>query len=267
MRKLSQISGPAHGDIACFVRQINALHALGWHVVRAHEVTMTESLTATVQDSADQIPWFAPIATFVVYHAFVLALLLFGSFNVYDLILVFYIELIVIGLHALARLLAGLILGDPFSSDTVEVGLGARLVFGVMLAGFFIGKYGLLMLALGVVIIMLPNEIGISWAEQTELHPMVAWCWWLLLARYGLAFLWHSILRADYRNESVLSLLLFPYIQGLWVGAAIAAGLIVAAVYESDSLLIFTAGVFLARFVPGLIGALIESRLQIRRSG
>jgi hypothetical protein len=203
----------------------------------------------------------APLYSFLAYHLFLLAILLFGSFDVYDLMLVFYIELIVIGVVALLRLAAGVLLGNPFRSKYIETSFGARILLGGLLAGFFIGKYGLLMLGLGLVVILLPAEIGMSAAAQTDIHPVVGWCFWLLVIRYVFVVFQATVLRFDYRDESVVELLLYPYMRGIWLGASIAAGFVVAALYgEADAQLYFTAGVLCARLIPDLIVLLLELR-------
>ena len=203
----------------------------------------------------------APLYSFIAYHGFLLTLLMFSSFNVYDLMIVFYVELIIIGFVALLRLTAGVLLGDPFSSKHVSFSIGARIVTGTFLAGFFVSKYGVLMLVLGIAIVLLPNELGISWADLTEIHPIVAWSLWFLIARYALLLATSTVANSDWRNESVIRLLVWPYLRGIWLGVSLALGFVLAAVYgDQNRLLFFTLGVFTARVVPDLIALLVEWR-------
>ena len=69
--------------------------------------------------------------------SFSVALLLFSRFDVYDLALVLYLELLVIGLHALLRLITAMLFSNPLSSERVHVSVPARILTTMFAAGFF----------------------------------------------------------------------------------------------------------------------------------
>jgi len=71
---------------------------------------------------------------------------------------------------------------------------------------------------------------------------------------------WDSVLRSDYQGESVVRLLLFPYLRGLWVAAAFAVGFILAALQGENAQLYFTAGALATRLIPELIRSLWATR-------
>ena len=92
--------------------------------------------------------------------------------------------------------------------------------------------------------------------EQTDVHPMVAWCFGILLIRYGAMFVWDSVLRSEPHGQSIIRLMMYPYLRALWLAAAFAAGFVLAALYPDNPQLYFTVGALLVRFLPEFISAL-----------
>ena len=202
-----------------------------------------------------------PVLSFAGYNVLLLGVLLFSDFNAYDLLVVIYLELWVIGVFALLRLMTAVLFGRPFDSNYAEASRGTTLLLGTFLAGFFMFKFGALMLILGMVIVMLPGEqIGLSWAEATELHPLVELCVWVLLIRYGVVFVWSTLIKGDYKEVSSISLLLSPYLQGLWAGVTIGVGVFYALMYPDNPVLWFTLGIFATKLVLDLFSLLLALR-------
>ncbi len=202
-----------------------------------------------------------PLVSFAGYNVLLLAVVLFTEFSAYDLLVVIYLELAVIGLFAWLRLFAAALFGNPFGNHLFDVGRGATLFWGTLLGGFFIAKFGGLMLALGALILALPTEdIGIDWADASDLHPLVELCGYMLLARYAVMFVWSTIIRGDYKDTSALRLVFTPYLNGLWVFVTIGLGLFFAWRYPASPEFQFTLGVFAAKLLLDLVSLLLELR-------
>lgn len=223
--------------------------------------------------SQSQVRTFAPLSwrfseslSIFAYYLFVAALLLFSRFDVYDLAIVLYLELLVIGAHALLRLLTATVTNDLYSTDRVHVSFAARFVLSLILAIVFISKYGALMLGFGITILLLPDEIGMSATRLTTVHPLVTWCLWIMLLRYGAMLVWNTFLQADYRGESVIRLLLYPYLHALWIAAAFAVGFVLAALAGSNEQYYFAAGAIATRLIPELTGVLLRGNKQTAAS-
>lgn len=199
-----------------------------------------------------------PVLSFAAYNTLLFGLLLFSTFNGFDLLVVIYLELGVIGLFALLRLGIAVLIGTPFGSGFSR---GATILLGMLLAGFFIAMFGGLMLLLGFVLASLPSdELGQSWADAAELHPLVELCLWVLLIRYAIDFLWFTIVKGDYREVSVIRLLLAPYVNGLWVAITLGLGIYLAFRHPDSPVLYSTLGVFAAKVLLDLINLLLELR-------
>ena len=199
-----------------------------------------------------------PVLSFAGYNILLFGLLLFSTFNGFDLLVVIYLELGVIGLFALLRLGIAVCIGPPIGSDFSR---RATILLGVFLAVFFIAKFGGLMLLLGFVLVLLPSdELGQGWADAAELHPLVELCLWALLIRYAIDFLWFYIVKGDYREASVIRLLLAPYIRGLWVVVTLGLGVYLAFRHPDSPVLYSTLGVFAAKLLLDLINLLLELR-------
>lgn len=69
-------------------------------------------------------------------------------------------------------------------------------------------------------------------------------------------FIRDSIFRADFRGESILRLLFYPYARGLWLAAAFAAGFVLAALNSESAEFYFAAGALTTRFLPELIASM-----------
>ena len=199
-----------------------------------------------------------PVLSFAAYNTLLFGLLLFSTFNGFDLLVVIYLELGVIGLFALLRLGIAVLIGTPLGSGFSR---GATILLGMLLAGFFIAKFGGLMLLLGLVLVSLPSDdLGQGWADAAELHPFVELCVWVLLIRYAIDFFWFTIVKGDYRETSVIRLLLAPYINGLWVAITLGLGVYLAYRYPDSPILYSTLGVFAAKLLLDLINLLLELR-------
>ncbi len=202
-----------------------------------------------------------PLVSFLGYNALLLTVVLFSDFNAYDLLVVIYLELAMIGLFAWLRLFTAVLFGNPFDNHLFAVRRGATLFWGTLLGGFFIMKFGGLMLALGALILALPTEdIGIDWADASDLHPLVELCAYMLLARYAIMFVWSTIIRGDYKDVSAIRLVFTPYLNGLWVFVTIGLGLFFAWRYPASPEFQFTLGVFAAKLLLDLFSLLLELR-------
>lgn len=214
--------------------------------------------TSTWQDKFSESQLW-PVLSFAGYNAVLLGILLFSDFNGHDLLAVIYLELCVIGLFALLRMITAMLFGAPFDSSIASVSRGSTILLGLLLSGFYVIKFGGLMLLLGALVIMLKTEeIGLRWAD--DMHPLVELCAWVLLIRYAVMFVWSTLVKGDYKDVSVVRLLLSPYLNGLWVIVTIAVGMYLALSFPDSPLLLFTLGVFAAKLVLDLFNLLLELR-------
>ncbi len=220
---------------------------------------LAASPTRMRQHYADSQLW--PLLSFIGYNAVLLAVVLFSDFHVYDLLVVIFLELCVIGCFAWLRLATAVLFGKPFDTHLVEVSRGSTILLGTLLGGFFIFKFGLLMLALGVVLLTLPSEdLGFDWGNASDLHPLVELCLWVLLVRYAIMYVWSTLIKGDYKDVGPVRLLLAPYLSGIWVFITIGIGAFLAWRYPESPLLLFTLGIFAAKLVLDLFSLLLELR-------
>lgn len=222
---------------------------------------MEPAISASTMKSQYAQSQLWPLSGFLVYNAFLLGVLLLTDFNALDLLIVVFFELCAIGVIAWLRLAVAVFFGSPFDTHLTQVRRGSTILMGSMLGAFFAVKFATLMLGLGFALFKLPDlELGFSWSRSDSWHPLVGLCLWLLAARYGLMFVWSTLIQGDYKDASPTRLLVSPYLKGIWVFITIGVGVYLAYRYPSMPELWFTIGIYGAKLLLDLFSLLFELR-------
>lgn len=145
----------------------------------------------------------------------------------WQLLLVYWLECLWIGLFNAARILFASAFSRPWDTDNVGVSRGAGLLLSLLLLGFFGAKYLAFLGGIGVVLLVIPTESG--WADVHELigdqAPMVALCSGILVLGHSADFILEFLLGGGFRRARPLALLFRPYLRclGFLVSLAVAA--------------------------------------------
>jgi hypothetical protein len=212
-------------------------------------------------DFLDHPGW--PYVGFALANGYLLVGLMAAWFTVVELLVLYWLELVIIGVAQLARLLVAASLGDPFSNEYVNTSRAATLITSALLAGFFIAKYGTVVLVMGLVLVMLPSffdgQLNVSWISLTE-NRMLSIGLVGLLFSHGISFVESYLVRGGYRTVSVLRLLFWPYARGLGIGLVMLTALLYASLHEGDVARAFTFAVFGIKTGLDLLGLTLELR-------
>ena len=177
-----------------------------------------------------------PATTLIVANLAVGAITLSGQWGFYELMIVYWLEALVIGGFNVVRMGIVGLAGQPFGR-WIEADWPARLVLSLMTAGFFVMKFGAFALGLGALIAMVPeflaHEQGTTgnhiWHGINAVGKGVAIAAILLFVSHAMSFVMNFIVRGEYRNTNLLTLLFWPYVRMSHVMITLAAGLVIAA--------------------------------------
>ena len=128
-------------------------------------------------------------------------------------------ETVIIGFFNVGRILIVSLFGDPLGKKIGFANAGSRLAFALIVAGFFVVKFGGFALGLGLLVMLAPAAFTASGAH--DLHaaaeavqavagmvlPAVA----VLFVSHGISFVQNFIRRREYRQSGILMLLFWPY--------------------------------------------------------
>lgn len=184
--------------------------------------------------------WIAPnrlpATTLIVANLAVGAITLSSSWGFYELMLVYWCEALIIGAFNVARMVVVGLAGQPFGTR-IEADWPARFVLSLMAAGFFIMKFGAFALGLGVLVAMVPEHLAHDhattgnhiWHGLNAVAKGVAVATVLLFVSHAISFVMNFLVRGEYRNTNLLTLLFWPYVRMSLVMVTLATGLAAAA--------------------------------------
>ncbi|MEL7538198.1 MAG: DUF6498-containing protein [Pseudomonadota bacterium] len=220
-----------------------------------------DSSAPTIAAPTGVLPSWASQGGVLIANALFFLLIVFERMSAYDLLFVFWIELAIIGLFALLQLAVAALIGYPFDSRYSEASRGGTLVLSVMAGGFFITKFGAVLLGLFLILITLAGEAGWRDFAPNDLGPWVTISFWVLLASHAIAFVTRYLFGRGYRDIGVISLLLYPYVRGLWIVGAIFAAVVVTALYDDEvNTLVFAVVVLLVKTLFDVLCLALSSR-------
>lgn len=175
----------------------------------------------------------------LIFHGLLLLLLLTRLISPYDLLLLFWIELLLLGVFAVLKMIVALVLGDPFSGRYVDSSGGATLLFGAMALGFFVLKFGGILAGFGFLLFWLPLSGEELPVDLGELGPWIGLSFWYLLGAYAFSFIWQFLRHKEYQRVSVVWLLFSPYLRGVVIGITLLVASAASTYFQGHAYLAF----------------------------
>jgi uncharacterized protein DUF6498 len=158
----------------------------------------------------------------------------------YEILLIFWTEVVVLGGYNVLRMLVVGVLGvRPLGSWAAQyVDPGSRfnrLIFTLIGIGFFIVKFGGFAMAIGLFVLLLPAMLGPGAAAggisiHHALHaagPGLLTATAMLCLSHGISFAKNFLLDREYDRVSVGSLMFWPYARMSLVGGVLLAGIVI----------------------------------------
>jgi hypothetical protein len=170
----------------------------------------------------------------VAANLFVAAVAILGDWGYYAVLLVFWWEAVIIGFYNVGRMFVTCLFGEPLGRWVGFENRAARFLFAVLLAGFFVFKFGGFALGTGLLVLVVPGLLvrednsdellavshGIDAVGSEVLLAVAA-----LFVSHGVSFFVNYIGRREYRRSGILLLLFWPYARLALVFAVVIAGL------------------------------------------
>lgn len=160
-------------------------------------------------------------------------LVVLRGWGYYEVILVYWLEALVVGVFTVARMAVVATLGAPLgtwidaSAPLTRIFL---LVFGV---GFFVVKYGAFAIGMGLLVVMVPAFLGT--AEGTgvlralsSVGATALLAAGVLVVSHGISFAVNFVAGREYERTNLLYLMIHPYVRMWLVMVTLAAGLVAA---------------------------------------
>jgi len=126
----------------------------------------------------------------------------------------------IIGVYGLLRVCVSLWFGNPFGQRIGIANGASRFVFSVMIAGFYIVKYGGFALGMGLWVALTPGFLAHGTAGNELNHVLdalgsvgkdVLITAAILFVSHGVSFVLNFLRRGEYRRRNVIVLLFIPY--------------------------------------------------------
>ena len=161
---------------------------------------------------------------------------LFFGLGWYELLLVYYVEILLVGGYNVLRIFVAGVAGEPLGRFVDHSNRLTVLVLLAVLVIVFVAKFGGFVLGLGFFFAVVPGflaeaggESEAVWRALADLSDGVAWYVGFLAAAHGVAFVGDFLIGGEYRRATVLPLLLRPYLRLLGLAAAVVVALAAAA--------------------------------------
>lgn len=161
----------------------------------------------------------------------------------YELILTYWVEVVIIGGYNVLRLLVvGLIGAAPLGKWLGErVDLGGvlnRLVWTILGVGFFVVKFGGFAIGIGLMVALLPAFLKEAGAGSSGvLHalrmagPGLLTSAGVLCLSHGISFVRNFLARREYDRFNMMVLAFWPYARMTAVGVVLVGGLVLARIW------------------------------------
>jgi len=218
----------------------------------------------TIVNGANTSPPIAerlPYAGLLLANGILLAALLLGSLTICELLIVFWLELAIIGAYALLCLGVAALFGRPFESRHVGVTRGTTALLALLAAIVFMAKFGSVLLGLGVLLIFLPLDEGMDGLRQAGSGIWIPMSVSFLLLSHLLTFVFFFLREKGYLETNVITLLLSPYARGLSIFVAIGAGSMLASSAGAEPVRAFTLGVLVVKIAFDILSLAWHRRL------
>ncbi|HPR64520.1 MAG TPA: DUF6498-containing protein [Thermoanaerobaculia bacterium] len=161
-----------------------------------------------------------PVFALVIAHIVLAGLTLLYSWGYFALLLTLWAEGFIIGFFNLGRIFLVCLGGEPFGKHVGVEGWAARLLWAIVLSGFFMVKYGGLVLGFGIFSLILPGimakEAGGDGLREimdglSSVTTGVLIASLVFFLSHGTSFFINYIGRKEFKKDNVVSLLFWPY--------------------------------------------------------
>ena len=212
--------------------------------------------------------WSRLPATALIAANLVVALItLLRGWGFYEIIIVYWCEAVIIGGFNMARMGMVGLAGEPFGKWIDAGNVGTRLFLVVVVLGFFAVKFGGFALAMGLLVAAVPAFLQHAqdgapreiWHGLRAVGGGVAIAAAALFISHGISFVMNFLLRHEYEKTNLLVLLFWPYVRMSLVMAALAAGLVAAALLPAlDTSTVFGVAIVLVKLAADLVMHMLE---------
>lgn len=176
-------------------------------------------------------------AALLLANGLLAAAILFSGWGYYQAMLVWWLEIGIVGAYNVGRMYVAAIFGNPFGRWMGFSDAFSAFLFVSLAVGFFLVKFGGFVLGVGFMIFLLPGFLAEEGADQgavvmQALHasfPGVALCAALLFVSHGVSFLRNFIGQREYESVGLVYLLFSPYLRMLYLLAILGVALVLAA--------------------------------------
>ena len=216
-----------------------------------------------------------PATALIAANLVVAAVTLFRGWGFYEIIIVYWCEVIIIGGYNMARMVMVGLAGEPFGKWVDVGGVGNRLVLLIFVLGFFVVKFGGFALGMGLLVAMVPAFLGQAhdagareiWHGLRAVAGGVAIAVMVLFISHGISFVMNYLVRREYEKTNLLVLMFWPYVRMSLVVMALAAGLVAAKLFPAlDTSTTFGVVIVLVKLAADLLLHQIEHAWLARKS-
>lgn len=188
-----------------------------------------------------EAPSRTALVALILANLFVALQTLLHEWGYYQTILLFWLEVVILGSYNVLRLLVvGVFGAAPLGAWAAQwVDLGSRfnrLVFTAIGVGFFVVKFGSFALAIGIFVLLLPAAL-VPEGERggAAIHrALIAAGPGLLVAAaalvlsHGVSFVRNFLVGREYERLNILGLAFWPYARMSFVGGVLLLGIAIA---------------------------------------
>lgn len=183
--------------------------------------------TANTREPGESARLFAALSLVAANTGF-LALFFVFDLTLFELVVVYWLELFWIGLFSGLKLLTASIFGSPYENRWVDVSRGAAFLISLFAIVKSAGLFFMLLIAAGAGLI-LTNEALTGVPGEDFLRtaaPLLFKCSLLFLVGHALSFVINFVLLGEFRRARAAPLLWLPFKRSIALLAIVAGGLL-----------------------------------------
>lgn len=156
-----------------------------------------------------------------------LALLVVLDLTLFELVVVYWLELLWIGLFSGLKLLVASLFGSPYENRWIEVSKGAAVFISLFAVVKSAGIFFTLLMAAGIGLIMAHEALtGVPGEEFLKGEaPLLLKCSVLFLVGHALSFIINFVVLGEFRRARAAALFWLPFKRSVALLVIVAAGL------------------------------------------
>lgn len=156
-----------------------------------------------------------------------LALFLVFDLSLFELVVVYWLELLWIGLFSGLKLLTASLFGSPYENRWIDVSAGVAFFMSLIAIVKSAGLFFTLLVAAGLILLVAHEAMtGIPGEEFAETEaPLLLKCSLLFLIGHALSFVINFLVLGEFRRARAVSLLWLPFKRSIALLAIVAGGL------------------------------------------